>query len=76
MRIELSVCELAKIALALTNESIRLLDEYNELPNLSPEQDKVWNKYLEVSALERKVSEASRKADKKEQRERLYPKAA
>ena len=81
MRIELSANELAKIAFALTNESLRLLVEYYKLPNLPPEQDKLfqtlfWNHYLEVSALERKVSEAYQNADKKERLARIRPKAA
>ena len=81
MRIELNAYELSAISLALTNESIRLLDQYNELPHFSPEQDKawnkyLWNKYLEVSGLDRKISEACRKADKKERLARFRPKAA
>ncbi len=76
MRIELSADELLKITIALNNESIRLLDRHGQLPELSPEQDEVWNKYLEVSGLGRKVSEAYRKADKKERLERSYPKVA
>jgi len=76
MRIELSAYELSAISIAMNNECIRLLDKYNELPNFSPEQDEVWNKYLAVSGLGRKVSEAYRKADKKERLERSYPKVA
>jgi len=76
MRIELNADELLKIAIALNNESIRLLDQHGQLPELSPEQDEVWNKYLAVSGLDRKVSEAYRKADRKERLERSYPKVA
>jgi hypothetical protein len=76
MRIELNAYELSAISLAITNECIRLLDKYNELPNFSPEQDEAWNKYMEVSGLGQKVSEAYRKAAKKERLERSYPKVA
>ncbi len=76
MRIELSAYELSAISIAMTNECIRLLDKYNELPNFSPEQDEAWNKYMEASGLERKISEAYRKAAKKERLERSYPKVA
>jgi uncharacterized membrane protein len=76
MRIELNADELLTISIALTNESIRLLDQCNQLPELSPEQDEVWKKYLAVSGLDRKVSEAYRKADRKERLERSYPKVA
>jgi hypothetical protein len=76
MRIELNAYELSAISLAITNECIRLLDKYNELPNFSPEQDEAWNKYMEVSGLGQKVSEAYRKADKKERLARSYPKVA
>ena len=76
MRIELSAYELSKISIALANECIRLLDQYNELPNFSPEQDAAWNKYMEVSGLGLKISEACRKADKKERLARSYPKVA
>ncbi len=76
MRIELNADQLVKISLALDNECIRLLDKYNELPNFSPDQDEVWAKYLEVSALSRLTSEAYRKADKKERLARFRPKAA
>lgn len=76
MRIELNAYELSAISLAITNESIRLLGKYNELPNFSPEQDEAWNKYKEVSGIGLKVSEAYRKAAKKERLARFRPKAA
>jgi hypothetical protein len=76
MRIELSADQLLKITIALDNECIRLLDQYNELPNFSSEQDEAWNKYLEASGLSRLTCEAYRKADKKERLERSYPKVA
>jgi len=76
MRIELNADQLLKISNALNNESIRLFDQYNELHELSPEQDEVWNKYLEVSGLGRKTWEAYQNADKKERLARIRPKAA
>jgi hypothetical protein len=76
MRIELNADQLLKISNALNNESIRLFDQYNELHELSPEQDEVWNKYLEVSGLSRKIWEAYQNADKKERLARIHPKAA
>jgi len=76
MRIELNADQLLKISNALNNESIRLFDQYNELHELSPEQDEVWNKYLEVSGLSRKIWEAYQNADKKERLARIRPKAA
>ena len=76
MRIELSANELSKISIALSHESIRLLEQYNELPHFSPEQDAAWNKYLEISGLDRKISEACRKAEHKERLARFRPKAA
>ena len=76
MRIELNADQLLKISNALTNESIRLLGLFNETPLIPKEQDEAWGKYLEISGLERKVSEAYRKAAKKECLARIRPKAA
>ncbi len=76
MRIELNADELLKISIALNKESVRLLNQQSELPELSPEQNEVWNKYLAVSDLNRKVWKAYQNADKKEYLARSYPKVA
>ena len=76
MRIELNADELLKISIALHTESIQLLNQHSELPELSPEQNEVWNKYSAVSELNQKVWKAYRKADKKERLPRSYPKVA
>lgn len=76
MRIELNADQLLKISIALDNEVIRLLGQYNELPDFSPEQDEAWKNYMEISGLSRLTYEAYRKADKKERLARFRPKAA
>ena len=75
MQIELNADELLQISIALDHESIQLLNQQSELPELSPEQNEVWNKYLAVSGLSRKVWKAYRNADK-ERLARSYPKVA